>query len=59
MKNDLVYSTTFKVLNRGHNQPIEMTLGNLIDELEKLHAIPEDTVWQMRLALMHKEQEQL
>ena len=54
-----IYSITFEQLKKGSNQPIEMTLGDLIDELEKLNAIPNETVWQMRLALIHRDQEQL
>ena len=55
----MIYSTTFKLLKNSHNQPVEMVLSDLVDELEKLHAIPNETVWQMRLALIHRDQEQL
>ena len=55
----MIYSTTFRILKNKQNQPIEMTLGDLIDELEKLDAMPKETVWQMRLAIMHRDQEQL
>lgn len=59
MKNDQIYSTTYKILKNCHNQPLEMTIGDLVDELERLHAIPKETAWQMRLAIMHREQENL
>lgn len=58
MKNDKIYSITFNLLRNKHNQPIEMTLSDLVDELEKLNAMPKETIWQMRLAIMHREQEQ-
>ena len=54
-----IYTITFEQLKKGNNQPIEMTLGDLIDELEKLNAIPKETVWQMRLAILHRDQENL
>lgn len=57
MKQDQIYSTTFNLLKRSHNQPIEMTFADLVDELEKLNALPKETVWQMRLAILHTEQE--
>jgi hypothetical protein len=50
---------TFELLRNKHNQPLEMTFADLLDELEKLNAIPKETVWQMRLAIMHCEQERL
>jgi hypothetical protein len=59
MKTDIIYSTTFNLLKRSHNQPIEMTFADLVDELEKLNAIPKETVWQMRLAILHTEQEKM
>lgn len=59
MHTDKIYSITFNLLKNGHNQPIEMTLADLVDELEKLSALPEDTIWQMRLAIMHVDQEKL
>lgn len=59
MKTEKIYSVTFDLLNRSHNQPIEMTFADLVDELEKLNAIPKETVWQMRLAILHKDQENL
>lgn len=59
MKNDKIYSVTFNLLKNSHNQPIEMTLADLIDDLEKLDALPKETVWQMRLALIHCEQEKM
>ncbi len=52
-----IYRITFDQLKKGSNQPIEMTLGDLLDELEKLNAIPNETIWQMRLAIMHRDQE--
>lgn len=54
-----VYQITVEKLRNGHNQAIELTLADLLDELEKLNAIPKETIWQMRLAIMHKEQETL
>lgn len=57
MKQDQIYSTTFNLLKRSHNQPIEITFADLVDELEKLNALPKETVWQMRLAILHREQE--
>jgi hypothetical protein len=59
MKQDQIYSTTFNLLKRSHNQPIEMTFADLVDELEKLNALPKETVWQMRLAILHTEQERV
>jgi hypothetical protein len=59
MKQDQIYSTTFNLLKRSHNQPIEMTFADLVDELEKLNALPKETVWQMRLAILHTEQENI
>jgi hypothetical protein len=59
MQNDKIYSITFNLLKNSHNQPIEMTLADLVDDLEKLNAMPKETVWQMRLAIMHMEQEKL
>lgn len=58
MKTDKIYSVAFNLMQRCHNQPIEMTLADLVDELEKLDALPAETAWQMRLAIMHREQEQ-
>lgn len=58
MNKNAIYSATFNRLKNGHNQPIEMTLSDLIDELDRLNAIPKDTIWQMRLAILHREQEQ-
>jgi hypothetical protein len=46
-------------MKRSHNQPIEMTFADLVDELEQLNAIPKETIWQMRLAILHKDQENL
>lgn len=59
MKQNHIYSTTFALMKKSHNQPIELTLADLVDELEKLDAMPKETVWQMRLAIMHREQESL
>lgn len=59
MNTDKIYSITFNLMKNSHNQPIEMTLADLVDELEKLNAIPKETVWQMRLAILHQEQENL
>lgn len=59
MNTDKIYSITFNLMKYSHNQPIEMTLSDLVDELEKLNALPKETMWQMRLAIMHREQEQL
>ena len=59
MNNNKIYSITFNLIKNSHNQPVEMTLSDLVDELEKLNAIPNDTIWQMRLAIMHTEQEKL
>ena len=59
MNIDKIYSITFNLMSRSNNQPIEMTFSDLVDELEKLNALPKETVWQMRLAIMHREQEQL
>jgi hypothetical protein len=59
MKQNHIYSTTFSLMKKSHNQPIEMTLADLVDELEKLDAMPKETIWQMRLAIMHREQESL
>lgn len=58
MNTDKIYSVTFNLMQRCHNQPIEMTFADLVDELEKLNALPKETIWQMRLAIMHREQEQ-
>ena len=58
MKNDKIYSITFNLLRNKHNQPIEMTLSDLVDELEKLNAMPKETIWQMRIDIKHREQEQ-
>lgn len=52
-----VYTITVGQLRRSDNQPIEMTLADLVDELEKLKALPDETVFQIRLAIMHREQE--
>lgn len=57
MSADNIYSVTFNKLRSSHNQTIEMTLADLLDELEKLDAMPKETIWQMRLALMHRDQE--
>lgn len=46
-------------LKTSHNQPIEMTLADLLDDLEKHQAMPAETIWQMRLAIMHYDQEKL
>ena len=54
-----VYTITIDRLRKSDNQPIEMTISDLIDELEKLDALPKETIWQMRLALMHRDQEKL
>lgn len=59
MDNNKIYSITFNRLKNGHNQPIEMTLSDLIDELDQLNALPKETAWQMRLAIMHHDQENL
>lgn len=59
MNKDTIYSATFNRLKNGHNQPIEMTLSDLIDELDRLNALPKETAWQMRLAIMHHDQEKL
>ena len=59
MNKDQIYSTTFALMKKSHNQPIELTLADLVDELEKLGAMPKETIWQMRLAIIHREQEQL
>lgn len=59
MKTDKIYSVAFNLMQRCHNQSIEMTLANLVDELEKLDALPAETAWQMRLAIMHVDQEKL
>ena len=57
MINDNIYTITFNRLKNSHNQPIEMIFADLVDELEKINAIPKETVWQMRLAILHREQE--
>lgn len=54
-----VYNVTFNLMKNSHNQPIEMTFADLVDELEKLNAMPKETIWQMRLAILHKEQEDI
>lgn len=54
-----VYTITIDQLRKGDNQPVGMTLADLIDELEKLDALPKETAWQMRLALIHRDQEQI
>ena len=36
-----------------------MTLADLLDDLEKYQAMPAETIWQMRLAIMHYDQEKL
>jgi hypothetical protein len=59
MNTDKIYSVTFNLMSRSNNQPIEMTFADLVDELEQLNALPKETVWQMRLAIMHREQEAL
>jgi hypothetical protein len=57
MHTDKIYSITFNLIKNSHNQPIEMTLADLVDEFEKLNAMPKETIWQMRLALLHRDQE--
>jgi hypothetical protein len=57
MNTDKIYSITFNLIKNSHNQPIEMTLADLVDEFEKLNAMPKETIWQMRLALLHRDQE--
>lgn len=52
MKNTKAYTITVNAL-KSRNQPVEMTLADLIDELDEAGAISEDTAWQMRLAIMH------
>jgi hypothetical protein len=59
MNTDKIYSITFNLMKNSHNQPIEMTLADLVDELEKLNAMPKETIWQMRLAILHRDQEKL
>lgn len=59
MNTDKIYSITFNLMKNSHNQPIEMTLADLVDELEKLNAMPKETIWQMRLAILHTEQEKI
>jgi hypothetical protein len=59
MNNDKIYSITFNLLKNKHNQPIKMTLADLIDELDSVNALPKETAWQMRLAIMHHDQEKL
>lgn len=59
MNTDKIYSTTFNIMKRCHNQPIEMTFADLVDELEKLNALPKETIWQMRLAILHMDQEEI
>jgi hypothetical protein len=59
MNNSKIYSITFDLLRNKHNQPIEMTLADLVDELENLNAMPKETIWQMRLAILHRDQEKL
>ena len=59
MNTDKIYSITFDLMKRSHNQPIEMTFADLVDELEKLNAMPKETIWQMRLAILHQEQEKI
>lgn len=54
-----IYTITFDQLRKGSNQPVEMTLADLLDELEKLGALPKETIWQMRLAIMHRDQENI
>jgi len=54
-----IYTVTIDQLRKGSNQPVEMTLADLLDELEKLGALPKETTWQMRLALIHRDQEQI
>ena len=54
-----IYQITFDKLKNSHNQPIEMTLADLLDELEKANALPRETIWQMRLAIMHYDHEKL
>lgn len=54
-----IYQITFDKLKNSHNQPTEMTLADLLDELERLNAIPRETIWQMRLAIMHYDHEKL
>lgn len=53
MKDKDIYTMTLGLVRKGNNQPVEMTLADLIDELEKANAIAKDTAWQMRLAIMH------
>jgi hypothetical protein len=57
MNTNKIYSITFNLIKNSHNQPIEMTLADLVDEFEKLNAMPKETIWQMRLALLHRDQE--
>jgi hypothetical protein len=57
MNTNKIYSITFNLIKNSHNQPVEMTLADLVDEFEKLNAMPKETIWQMRLALLHRDQE--
>jgi hypothetical protein len=59
MNKNLIYKSTLNTLKTSHNQPIEMTLADLLDDLEKHQAMPAETIWQMRLAIMHYDQEKL
>jgi len=59
MNTDKIYSVTFNLMQRCQNQSIEMTFADLVDELEKLNALPKETVWQMRLAILHREHDKL
>jgi len=53
MKTDNIYWITHNLLNNSRNQPIEMSLADLVDQLEAIEAIPKETSWQMKLALLH------
>ena len=53
MTNNNVYNTINKILIRKNNQPLEMSLADLVDELDAINAIPKETSFQIKLALMH------
>lgn len=54
-----VYQIAYQRIKLGRNQPPEMVLADLIEELDKVEALDQDTSFQLKLALMHLDQETL
>lgn len=48
-----VYYSTIEKLKNSHNQPAEMIVSDLIEELESQGALDQELAWQMKLAIMH------